>query len=350
MAFGQTTKILSGRSARKDLQGVVAVSLIGLLSFFGVSPAFAQAKKIIIDGSSTVFPIAEAVAEEFMKVDKVQVSVSKSGTGGGFKKFCRGETDVQNASRPITSIEMKDCKEKGISYFELPVAFDAIVIIVNPKNDWLKSITISDLKKMWDPESQKNKITNWNQINKKWPNKKFSLYGAGSDSGTFDYFTEAVVGKARASRTDYSPNEDDNIIVTGVANDKYALGFVPLSYYEENMTRVKALSIITEKGPKDGVMPTMETVKTGAYTPLSRPIFIYVKEQAYKRAEVKNFTQFFLTKGADLVAAVKYIPLPKTAYEMAKDLLSKNRVGTVFEGHSEVGMKIEDLLKKEARL
>jgi phosphate binding protein len=316
--------------------------------------AKAQVPTIKIDGSSTVFPITEAMAEEFQTAQKgkVRVTVGISGTGGGFKKFCRGETDVQNASRPIQASEMETCRKADIKFLELAVAYDATVVVVNPKNTFLNSITVDDLKKIWAPESQ-GKITKWNQVNPKWPAENIKLYGAGSDSGTFDYFTEAIVGKAKSSRGDYTASEDDNTLVTGIANDKFALGYIPLAYYEENKAKLKVLGIIGgDKAPKkmEAVMPTRETVESGAYFPLSRPIFIYVNEKSMKRAEVSEFTKFYLSNAAKIVPDVKYVALPPKAYELGQEHVKKNKLGTVFGGHTEVGLKIEDLLKREGTL
>jgi phosphate transport system substrate-binding protein len=324
--------------------------LILAFSLVFVQKSFAAEQSIIkVDGSSTVFPITEAMAEEFQKEQKggVKVTVGISGTGGGFKKFCRAETEVQDASRPISEKEMLDCKTAKIKYVELPVAFDAIVIVVNPKNDWLKDITIDQLKKIWEPSAQ-TAITKWNQVNPKWPDQKIKLYGAGSDSGTFDYFTEAVVGKAKSSRGDYTASEDDNTLVQGVASDKFALGYIPLSYYEENKGKLKVLGVIGKSG--NPVLPSKETVEKGTYEPFSRPLFIYVSEAGLKRPEVKKFAEFYLSKASTLVPEVKYIALPSQAYQMSLERIQKNKYGTSFNGHSEVGMKIEELLKKEAML
>ncbi len=325
-----------------------------LVGFLGVAPMFAKAQSIIkIDGSSTVFPITEAVAEEFQAAQKgkVRVTVGISGTGGGFKKFCRGETDVQDASRPIQSSEMEVCKTAGIRYIELPVAYDATVVVVNPKNTWLNEVKVEELKQMWAPEAQ-GKITKWKQVNPAWPDENLKLFGAGSDSGTFDYFTEAIVGKAKSSRGDYTASEDDNTLVTGVANDKFALGYVPLAYYSENKTKLKALAIIGgDKSPlkNKAVLPSKETVENGTYFPLSRPIFIYVNEASLKRAEVADFAKFYLANAARLVPQVKYIALPAKAYAMGEQHLTKKKLGTVFAGHSDVGLKVEDLMKKESK-
>jgi phosphate transport system substrate-binding protein len=322
-----------------------------LISLLFAAQVHADSPVIKIDGSSTVFPITEAVAEEFQKEKKgsVRVTVGISGTGGGFKKFCRGETDVQDASRPIQSSEMDECKAKGIKYFELPIAYDATVVVVNAKNDWLREIKVSELKKLWAPEAQ-GKITKWNQVNPKWPDAPIKLFGAGSDSGTFDYFTEATVGKAKSSRGDYTASEDDNTLVQGVANDKNALGYIPLTYYQENMKSLKAVAINGEdKAPRKniGVLPSRATVEDGTYYPLARPLFIYISEDAAKKPEIKEFADFYIKNALKLVPEVKSIPLPSKAYDMAGDIFKKGHLGTAFGGHSEVGLKIEALLKKE---
>jgi phosphate transport system substrate-binding protein len=324
-----------------------------LLSLLLATAAQAESPLIKIDGSSTVFPVTEAVSEEFQASKKgaVRLTVGISGTGGGFKKFCRGETDVQNASRPIQAKEMEDCRKAGVKYYELPVGFDAIAIVVNPSNK-LNSISVDDLKKMWEPEAQ-GKITKWNQINAQWPDQELKLYGAGADSGTFDYFTEAVVGKAKSSRGDFTASEDDNTLVQGVANDKGALGFVPLAYYENNKSKLKLLSLVGgDKSPKKNVAvkPSKKSVIDGSYFPLSRPIFIYVSDVGYKKAEVAEFVQFYLKQGPKLVEEVNYIPLPAKAYTMGASNLKKNKLGTAFGGHSDVGLTIEQILKKEATL
>lgn len=325
---------------------------LSTLVFLGALHVKAQST-IKVDGSSTVFPITEAMAEEFQasQKNKVRVTVGISGTGGGFKKFCRAETDIQDASRPIQTSELEACKKAGVRFFELPVAYDATVVIVNPKNDWVKEITVEDLKKIWSPEAQ-GKITQWSQVNKAWPNENLKLFGAGSDSGTFDYFTEAIVGKAKSSRGDYTASEDDNTLITGVSNDKYALGYVPLAYFTENKGKLKAVAIIGgEKSPlkNKAVLPSKETVENGTYFPLSRPVFIYVNEASLKRPEVSAFVKFYLQHAEKLVPEVKYVALPKKAYEMALENLNKKKLGTVFAGHSDVGLRIEELMKKESK-
>lgn len=327
-------------------------SLLAILVSLGLSPflALAQTPTIKVDGSSTVFPITEAAAEEFQSTQKgkVRVTVGISGTGGGFKKFCRGETDVQNASRPISDKEMEACRAAGIKFFELPIAYDAMVVVVHPSATWINEITVDQLKTIWRPEAQ-GKITNWKQVNPAWPDLPMKLYGAGADSGTFDYFTEAVVGKAKSSRGDYTASEDDNTVVQGVAKDKNAMGYFGLAYYEENKAKLKALAIINKPGDK-AVLPSAEGVEKGTYTPLSRPMFLYVSEKAYAKAEVKNFVTFYLNNAATLVKEVKYVPLPSAAYALGLDHLKKGKYGTIFDGHPTVGMKIEELMKREGRL
>lgn len=323
--------------------------LILLLSLASLQ-AWAQST-IKIDGSSTVYPITEAVAEEFQNAKKnsIKVTVGISGTGGGFKKFCRGETDLQDASRPISKTEMEDCKKAGIQFFELPIAYEGTVVAVNTKNTWLKEISVEQLKKMWEPSAMST-VKKWNQINDKWPDAEFKLFGAGSDSGTFDYFTEAVVGKAKSSRGDYTASEDDNTLVKGIAGDKNAIGYLPMSYYEENKKSLKALAILGgEKAPgKNAVLPTKETVENGTYFPLSRPLFIYVNVASSKKPEVGEFVVYYLKNAAKLVQQVKYVALPAKAYTMAEEHFAKGKIGTVFATGNNVGMKIEELMKKEA--
>ena len=313
------------------------------------APAFAQQQVVKIDGSSTVYPITEAVAEEFQKAKKnqIKVTVGISGTGGGFKKFCRGETDVSDASRPILDKEMTDCKAAGIEYFELPVAFDAITVVINPKNSFIQQLTVAELKKIWEPAAQ-GKVTRWNQVNPAWPDQPVKLFGPGADSGTFDYFSEAVVGKAKSSRGDFTASEDDNVLVQGVARDVNALGYFGFSYYIENKDKLKAVPIVNGKG--QAVAPSLEAVVKGSYQPLSRPIFIYVNAKSLGKPEVKEFVQFYLQNAAELSQEVKYVPLPAQAYKTAWERVLKNKKGTVFGGSAEVGITIEELLKREAKL
>ena len=312
--------------------------------------ASAQPSMIEIDGSSTVYPISEAVAEEYQIANqgKVRVTVGVSGTGGGFKKFCRGETSISNASRPILEAEIANCKAAGVEFIELPVAFDALTVVVNPANSWLESATVAELKTLWQPEAQ-GVVMKWNQVNPAWPDEEVKLFGPGADSGTFDYFTEAVVGKSKASRGDFTASEDDNVLVTGVASDVNALGFFGFAYYKENTNKLRALPIKAE-AESAAVLPSMETVLSGEYVPLSRPIFIYVNaKDAKERPEVKAFVEYYLSHSEELITEVGYIPLPAKAYELALDKLNRFDAGTVFAGHSEVGVKVEDLLQREAK-
>ena len=326
-----------------NMPGTLVTLAALFISFAGIG--IGNAGTIRIDGSSTVYPITEAVAEDFQiaKRGKARVTVGISGTGGGFKKFCRGEVDITNASRPIMQKEMDKCKKAGIEYVEMPVAFDALTIAINPKNNWSKTITVAELKKMWGPVAQ-NKINSWNQINPAWPNAKFKLYGAGADSGTFDYFTEAIVGKSKSSRGDFTASEDDNVLVQGVSRDKNGLAFFGFAYYVENRKKLNAVAIDAGNG---GVLPSYETVANGTYQPLSRPIFIYVNVKAAERPEVRDLIDFYMTKGPALVEEVKYFPLPKAVYSLNLENLDKKKVGTVFGGESKMGMKIEDVMKLE---
>jgi len=330
------------------LQSLAAAAAVLTMGATFAAPS-AHAQVIKVDGSSTVFPITEAVAEEFQikKRGKVRVTVGISGTGGGFKKFCRGETDVQDASRPILTQEMEACKAAGIKYYELPVAYDALTVAVSPQNTWLTQITIEELKKMWEPAAQ-GKITRWNQVNPKWPNEPLVMFGAGSDSGTFDYFTEAVVGKAKSSRGDFTGSEDDNVLVQGIANNKNAIGYLPFAYYSPNSSRLKAVAIVGSSGKP--VLPSLDNVTNGSYEPLSRPLFIYVSDAAAKRPEVKEFVEFYLNQGEPLIKEVRYLPLPPQAYQIATRHFHEGKVGTGFGGTPEVGLKVEELLAREAKL
>jgi len=282
--------------------------------------------QIRADGSSTVYPITQAVAEEFAaRNPNIRVVVAFSGTGGGFKKFCRGETDIQNASRPIRPEELEVCQKNGIQFIELPVAYDALTVIVNPKNTWATCLKTSELKAIWEPGS---KIQRWSQVRQGWPNQPLRLYGAGADSGTFDYFTEAIVGQAKAIRTDYQPTEDDNVTIKGVAGDTYAMGFLGYAYYEENKDKVKAVAIDHGKGC---VLPSRETVLNGTYQPLSRPLFIYVNVKSLDRPEVRAFVDFYLSPAARrAIRSTGYVELPSEAYRIAQELVKRRKAGTFF--------------------
>lgn len=267
---------------------------------------------ILIDGSSTVFPITEAVAEEFQKNHRdVRVTVGFSGTGGGFEKFGVGEIQISGASRPIKDTEAALAKENKIEYIELPVAYDGLSVIVNPKNDWVDYLTVAELHEIWKPGS---KVTKWSDVRPGWPDKKIVLYSPGTDSGTFDYFTEAVNGKAQASRADFTASEDDNVLVNGIAGDTYSLGYFGYAYFVENKDKLKLVPIDGGKG-KGPVAPSEKTINDGTYSPLSRPIFIYVSKDSLKRPEIKEFVKFYLTEAAHLAKQVGYIDLPSKYYQ-----------------------------------
>jgi len=312
-----------------------------------VAGGVAHAEIVKMDGSSTVYPISEAVAEEFQKSKKnaIKVTVGISGTGGGFKKFCRGETDISNASRPILTAEMETCRAAGIKYIEVPIAFDALTVVINPANTWAKTMTIADLRKIWEPAAQ-GRIKTWKQVRSQWPAEPIMLFGPGADSGTFDYFTEAINGKAKASRGDYTASEDDNTLVQGVINNKNALGYFGFAYYQANKDKMTAVGIDRGKGP---VLPSLENVSNASYNPLSRPLFWYVRDTAMQRPEVKEFVEFYMKNGATLTKEVKYVPLPATAYTGNVEHMNKKKLGTIFGGHNEIGITIEDLMKREAK-
>ncbi len=267
---------------------------------------------IKIDGSSTVYPITEAAAEEFrVEQPEVKVTIGISGTGGGFKKFSRGETDISDASRPIKQKEINFCKENNITYVNLKVAFDGLAVLINPENDWVDYFTVEELKKIWEPNAQ-GAIMKWNQIRPEWPDEEMHLFGPGVASGTYDYFTEAIVGESGASRGDFTASEDDNVLVQGIAGDKYGLGFFGLAYYEENKDK---LSLVAVDGGNGAVSPSLESVSNGTYSPLSRPLFIYVNSKASARKEVQEFVRFYLDNAAELSKDVGYVPLPVEEYQ-----------------------------------
>jgi phosphate transport system substrate-binding protein len=287
---------------------------------------------ITVDGSSTVFPIAEAVAEEFQLVDPAaRVTVGVSGTGGGFKKFCAGETDISNGSRPIKAVEIDACAAAGIEFIELPVAHDGISVVVHPDNDWVSTLTPDDLERMWNPAAQ-GTVVSWSQVRPDWPDSELHLFGPGVDSGTFDYFTQAIVGQEGASRGDFTSSEDDNVLVQGVATDPLALGFFGYAYYEANRDRLKLLSVDDgdETNGAGAVAPSPESVRDGTYQPLSRPIFIYVNPDALERSEVSGFVNFFLSDGASLVREVGYVPLSDAEYALVQRRVDDRVIGTMF--------------------
>jgi phosphate transport system substrate-binding protein len=291
---------------------IICLLMLGLAG----GRAFAAAELIKIDGSSTVFPITEAVSEEFQSHGGgAKVMVGISGTGGGFKRFCRGETDISDASRPIKAKEVDACKEGNITYVELPMAYDGLSVVVNIQNTWVDHLTVAELKKIWEPSAQ-GVVTKWSQIRSSFPDEPISLFGPGTDSGTFDYFTEVINGKAGSSRGDYTASEDDNVLVEGVSSEKGAIGYFGLAYYEQNKDKLKVVPIDGGKGP---VEPSMITVKNGSYSPLSRPLFIYVNSAAVKREAVRKFVQFYLENAPGLVEEVGYIPMKSEEYDQTKN-------------------------------
>ncbi|HKB82870.1 MAG TPA: PstS family phosphate ABC transporter substrate-binding protein [Burkholderiales bacterium] len=324
----------------------LAAALAGTLCT--VAPV-AHAQLVKIDGSSTVFPITEAMAEDFQKSTKgkVKVTVGISGTGGGFKKFCRGETDISDASRPILRKEMDDCKAAGVQYIELPIAYDALTVVIHPDNKWAQTLTVAELRKMWEATSQ-GKVTTWKQVNPAWPDQPLKLFGPGADSGTFDYFTEAINGKPKSSRGDFTASEDDNVLVQGVSRDVNALGYFGFAYYVENKDKLRAAKIVGKNGP--AVEPSFETVINGTYQPLARPIFIYVNSRSLERPEVKEFIEFYMKSAETLVREVKYVPLPAKAYAYNIEHAGKKVLGTKFGGENKIGLTIEQLMQLEAKL
>lgn len=273
--------------------------------------------EVKIDGSSTVFPISEAVAEEFRsEAPNVRVTVGVSGTGGGFQKFIRGDVDINNASREIQPSEIKKAEENGVDYVRLSVAFDGLAVVVNPENDWVDYLTVEELEKIWEPSAQ-GTLTKWSQIREGWPEEEFHLYGPGVASGTYDYFTEAIVGESGSSRGDFTASEDDNVLVQGIATDKYALGFFGLAYFEENEDRLKLIGVDNTSG--EPIKPTLETVSNGTYAPLSRPLFIYVSESAAQKKPVQEFIDFYLNNAPELSKDIGYVPMPDSAYQSQKD-------------------------------
>lgn len=300
--------------------------------------------RIQIDGSSSVYPITEAVAEEFRKKrPDIRVTVGVSGTGGGFKKFARGELDISNASRPIKKSEIDDCKKNNISFIEVPVAYDGLAVVVSPANDFVDHLTVEELKKIWEPAAQ-NKIKSWKQVRAGFPDVPLRLYGAGTSSGTYDYFTEAIVGKAKSSRGDYTASEDDNVLVQGVSSDKGALGYFGLAYYLENKNKLKLVGIDAGKGP---VYPSDSTVTTGTYAPLSRPEFIYINSRSASSEILKEFVRFYMANAPQLVKEVGYVPLPTEVYALSLDRFLKNRQGSMFADKSTVGADLIKLLKED---
>jgi len=266
--------------------------------------------QVQIDGSSTVFPVAEAVAEEFQIQNRgVRVTVGLSGSGGGFKRFCADETDISNASREIKDSEREQCSAAGVEFIELPVAWDGLSIVANPDNTALECLTVEELRRIWEPDSR---VRSWRNVRASLPDQEIKLYGPGTDSGTFDYFTEAVMGESGASRPDYQASEDDNVLVQGVAGDQYALGYFGFAYYVENTDKLKLIAVDSGSGC---VTPSVETIENGNYSPLSRPLYMYVKTISLLRPEIDAYVRFFMENAPTLVPETGYIPLSQDQYQ-----------------------------------
>ena len=305
-------------------------------------PIAGLAGTVLIDGSSTVGPITQAVAEEFqLPYPDVRVPVGISGSGGGFKKFCLVETDISNASRPIKQKEIDACAENGVEFIELPIAFDGLAVVTNSANDFVECLTVDELKLIWEPAAEET-VTSWGQVREGFPDERLVLYGPGVDSGTYDYFTQAIVGEQGASRGDFTPSEDDNILVRGIAGDRDAMGFFGLAYYTANAER---LNLVGVDGGDGCVLPSPETVNAGAYQPLSRPLFIYVSVRAAERPEVQEYIRFYLENAGALAADVGYVALSDEAYGLARRRFENRVTGSVFGGEgARIGVSIEELL------
>jgi phosphate transport system substrate-binding protein len=291
---------------------LIALAPVAVLACGGGEGAGEEAGltgSVAVDGSSTVYPITEAVAEEFQIANPgVRVTVGISGTGGGFKKFCAGETDISDASRPIKESELEACRAAGIEPIEIPVAWDGLTVVANLENDWAECMTVDELRRLWQPGST---VQRWNQIRADWPDEEVVLYGPDTDSGTFDYFTEAIVGEEDASRSDYTASADDNVLVVGVEGDGGALGYFGFAYFDENQDKLRAIAV---DGGEGCVAPTMATIESGEYQPLSRPMFIYVRQDALERPELAAFVRFYLDNAAVLTPEVGYVPLAAERY------------------------------------
>lgn len=310
--------------------------------------ASVSSKTVQVDGSSTVFPITVEMAERFKQMkaaDGLEITVNFSGTGGGFDKFCQGETDISNASRPITQEEMAECRTNDVQYVELPVAYDALTVVINDENTWAQDISLAELKTLWDASAE-NSITRWSQVRSDWPDEEILLYGPGTDSGTFDYFTEVIIGEDGTSRSDYISSEDDDELVQAVQSEPNALGYFGYAYYKEAGDSLKALAIDSGNGP---IYPSGETIRSNEYQPLARPLFIYVSVDALdNNPAVAEFVEFYMANTRTVVSDVGYEPLPNEAFGIAMDHLINRKIGSVFEGKARFDLSIEQLLEKEA--
>lgn len=322
MVTSAIKKSLRNLGVSRKLSGrILGATAAAAATVLTTAVALAQSNVIQIDGSSTVFPITEAMAEDFMTTNSgVNISVGVSGTGGGFKKFCAGETSIANASRPIKESEIELCKTNGIDYEIFPVAYDALTVVINPANAWAETLTVEQLQKIWEPAAE-GTITNWNQVDPSFPDAPLSLYGPGTDSGTFDYFTAEVMGEEGASRGDYTASEDDNVLVLGVQGDRNALGYFGMSYYTENQDKLKAVAIASEQTGGEFVVPSAETIEN--YKPLARTIYIYVNKQDLSdRSEINSFIRYYLENAETIVPEVGYISLPSDSYNTSLDKLT----------------------------
>jgi phosphate transport system substrate-binding protein len=326
----------------------MGLAVLAGLGTVGCGGGGAAATQITIDGSSTVFPISEAVAEEFQKVHAdVRITVGHAGTGGGFQRFCRGEIPITGASRPVRPAEIQACSNGGVSFIELPVAYDGLAVVAHPQNTWVDSMTVAELRRLWEPAAE-GKVTRWSQVRTSWPDREVHLFGPGVDSGTFDYFTDAINGKEKASRGDYTSSEDDNVLVQGVSGDPDALGYFGYAYFEENKGRLKLVPIDDQKDDNGAgpILPSAETVRGGTYRPLSRPLFIYVSQAALARPEVTALVDFYLDAGSRLTTEVGYVPLIDRERQLVVQRFAARRTGTMYGTPGDSMTPLDQLLSR----